>query len=347
MNTPVISAETANRLNRLVQTQIDSRLFLFCNYEPTHSYTISEDAQFLTAVQDLYKFAIDSSGILQYYYRYVPKADQYQFKPLSGILDKIKALRSVIDHNQSAANGMVEQNLIQICATWVERVLGKSEPNMMQDFTILTAELTQMGKDLVQFAENWIVYIGQKADKSNDVEQWKKRTLQWYCNNSKTEIYRGQLMVAYLDRTAAVNHSINIGIYRLQKKVNMWIGDACFFPLSKAIEELTNSINKFEKMLMNKAVCAQLSVDQQQAVRQQVAEWRQQLETKNQAMSDLQADTNGKPVAYFYRNLESQLWNTISTLEANHVNYTLLPQDLLQEDIWMFFGNVPSPDGDF
>lgn len=122
MNTPVISAETANRLNRLVQTQIDSRLFLFCNYEPTHSYTISEDAQFLTAVQDLYKFAIDSSGILQYYYRYVPKADQYQFKPLSGILDKIKALRSVIDHNQSAANGMVEQNLIQICATWVERV---------------------------------------------------------------------------------------------------------------------------------------------------------------------------------------------------------------------------------
>lgn len=160
MNTPVISAETANRLNRLVQTQIDSRLFLFCNYEPTHSYTISEDAQFLTAVQDLYKFAIDSSGILQYYYRYVPKADQYQFKLLSGILDKIKALRSVIDHNQSAANGMVEQNLIQICATWVERVLGKSEPNMMQDFTILTAELTQMGKDLVQFAENWIVYIG-------------------------------------------------------------------------------------------------------------------------------------------------------------------------------------------
>lgn len=100
-------------------------------------------------------------------------------------------------------------------------------------------------------------------------------------------------------------------------------------------------------MLMNKAVCAQLSVDQQQAVRQQVAEWRQQLETKNQAMSDLQADTNGKPVAYFYRNLESQLWNTISTLEANHVNYTLLPQDLLQEDIRMFFGNVPSPDGDF
>lgn len=154
-------------------------------------------------------------------------------------------------------------------------------------------------------------------------------------------------MVAYLDRTAAANHSINIGIYRLQKKVNMWIGDACFFPLSKAIEELTNSINKFEKMLMNKAVCVQLSVDQQQAVRQQVAEWRQQLETKNQAMSDLQADTNGKPVAYFYRNLESQLWNTISTLEANHVNYTLLPQDLLQEDIRMFFGNVPSPDGDF
>ena len=117
MNAPVISATTARQLNLLVQTQIDSHLFLFCNYEPTHSCAISEDAQFLTAVQDLYKFSIDSSCVLKNYYCFVPQTDQNRFNQISRIIEKIKAIRAVIDHNQSADNGMVEQNLIQTCAT--------------------------------------------------------------------------------------------------------------------------------------------------------------------------------------------------------------------------------------
>ena len=349
MNAPVIPAAAAQRLNRLVQSQVDPHLFLFCNYEPTRSYAISEDAQFLTAVQDLYKFAVDSSCILKCYYRYVLPADREPFKPLARIIDQIRALRAVIDHNQSDANGMMEQNLLRTCATWVRNVLGKPEPTTLQDFAALTARLTQMGNHLVRLTENWISYIGHKADadKARDAEEWTKRILRWYCSNSKTEIYTGQLMDAYLARTSAAGRSINIPNYQLQRKVNNWIRHAYLFPLSNAIEELETDIAGLGNMLQNSAVCTRLSAEQQQTLRRKAAEYRQQLAVKHQELADLQTKIGENPVEYFYRNLEAQLYHTISALAANPTDYTLLPQDLLQEDIQLFFANIPSPEGDF
>ncbi len=343
MNAPVISATTARELNLLVQTQIDSHLFLFCNYEPTHSCAISEDAQFLTAVQDLYKFSIDSSCILKNYYCFVPQTDQNRFNQISRIIEKIKAIRAVIDHNQSADNGMVEQNLIQTCATWVRSVLGKPKPTTLQDFAALTAKLIQMGDDLVRLTERWISYIGHKADadKTKDVEEWTKRTLQWYCNNSKTEIYNGQLMTAYLARATASNRCSNISNRQLQIKVNKWIGHAYFFPRNVRIAELESNIARIENY------STQLPASLQQTLCRMEADYRQQLESEKQKVADLKAKIKGKPVAYFYRNLESQLRSTISTLETNQADYTLLPQDLLQEDIQLFFCGIPSPEGDF
>ncbi|MEE1369165.1 MAG: hypothetical protein UF405_02340 [Acutalibacteraceae bacterium] len=343
MNAPVISAATARQLNLLVQAQIDSHLFLFCNYEPTHSCAISEDAQFLTAVQDLYKFAIDSSCILKNYFWFVLRPDRNRFDQISKIIEKIKAIRAVIDHNQSANNGMVEQNLIQTCATWVRSVLGKPKPTTLQDFAVLTAKLIQMGDDLIRLTEKWILYIGHKADadKAKDIAEWTKRTLQWYCYNSKTEIYKGQLMTAYLARATASSRCNYISDSQLQKKVNKWIDYAYYFSRNVRIEELESNIACIENC------SAPLTANQHQVLRQLVADYRKQLESEKQEMADLQTQINGNSVAYFYRNLETQLRSTISTLEANQAAYTLLPQDLLQEDIQLFFGNIPSPEGDF
>ena len=349
MNVPVISAVTAQQLNRSVQEQIDPHLFLFCNYEPTPSYAISEDAQFLTAVQDLYKFAIDSNCILKYHYKYVSQTERHRFRQLSNLIDQINADRAVIDHNQSPDNGRVEQSLLQTYTAWIRSVLGKAEPTTLHDFAVLNAELTQMGNELVRLTKDWIRCIGQKADtdKAKVAEKWAKRTLQWYCKSTKKEIYMGQLMDAYLARASAAGHSINIPNYQLQRKVNNWIRHAYFFPLSTAIEELETNIAKLENMLQNGAVCAQLSTEQQLLLRRKVAEYRQQLAMKNQEMADLQTGVGGNSIEYFYRNLEVQLHRTISALDADQASYTLLPQDLLQEDIQRFFRGVPSPEGDF
>lgn len=170
---------------------------------------------------------------------------------------------------------------------------------------------------------------------------WTKRTLQWYCNNSKTEIYNGQLMTAYLARATASNRCSNISNRQLQIKVNKWIGHAYFFPRNVRIAELESNIARIENY------STQLPASLQQTLCRMEADYRQQLESEKQKVADLKAKIKGKPVAYFYRNLESQLRSTISTLETNQADYTLLPQDLLQEDIQLFFCGIPSPEGDF
>ena len=58
------SSEESVRLNKKIQDNIAKHLFLTCNYEigPLQQ-VISEDAKYLTAVLNLYKFLIDSSII--------------------------------------------------------------------------------------------------------------------------------------------------------------------------------------------------------------------------------------------------------------------------------------------
>ena len=43
MTSPIISVDVARRLNEIIQNTLDSRLFLFCNYEPTNSPAVSEN----------------------------------------------------------------------------------------------------------------------------------------------------------------------------------------------------------------------------------------------------------------------------------------------------------------
>lgn len=60
----VISATQANQLNHLVRKEIDSRLFLTCNYTPTEVPALGNSAKFYLGIQDLYKFAVDTSFVI-------------------------------------------------------------------------------------------------------------------------------------------------------------------------------------------------------------------------------------------------------------------------------------------
>ena len=63
MRNPVICSEEAEKLNKRIQL-LDKRLFLFCHYEPV-SFALSEDGYYMESVDNLYKFAIDSSYLLK------------------------------------------------------------------------------------------------------------------------------------------------------------------------------------------------------------------------------------------------------------------------------------------
>lgn len=355
MNAPIISAAVAQRLNQKVQQEINPHLFLFCNYEPTTSYAISEDGCFFIAIQDLYKFGVDSNCILSAYRKFVPPNDLRRFNRLRDILDIINMLRAVIDHNQSVQNGKIEQEHLEAYNAWVESTLHKPTPETQQDFAILKQSLVAIAKEFVQLTEAFIDCVKSNPNVANVVKEWTDRTLYWYCNNTKTEIYKGQLMNAYIANAKAAGIEIR-NIRTLGRKIGAWIEMALYYPYDKEIQELEGSISSAENMLngsnaMFEALRPKMSPDELQkfedGLRQSLAENKARCAEVMQERAELEIRIGGKHIDFFFRNLEEQLRSTIKKLNDSGQHYTLLPQDLIQEDIELFFGNVPSPEGDF
>ena len=358
MSVPVISAIVAQQLNQKVQQDIDCRLFLFCNYEPTVSYAISEDARFLTAIQDLYKFGVDSNCILKAYKQLTPQRDHRRFNRLRELLDIIGALRAVTDHNQSVKNGKIEQTQLEAYNAWIETALNKSAPDTQQDFVVLNQCLAAIAKELIQLVEEFIQSVKTHPDQVYIVKEWTDRTLYWYCNNTRTEIYKGQLMNAYLANANAAGNDYS-DLHRIQslhRKIGKWIEVALYHPYEKELRELEENISSRENMLngsnvMYQALRAKMAAEQLQdfedKLRQEIANDRDRCAEVIQKRDALEAQVGSKHIEYFFRNLEEQLHETIKRLNGSGKDYTLLPQDLIQEDIENFFGKVPSPEGDF
>ena len=358
MSVPVISAAVAQQLNQKVQRDIDPHLFLFCNYEPTVSYAISEDGAFFTAIQDLYKFGIDSCCILKEYSDYIPKQEWWQFRRLRDLLDVVSMLRAVTDHNQSIQNGKIEQTQLDAYETWIESALNKSIPETQQDFSVLNQTLGSVAMELVQLIEKFIQCIANNPGKAAVVQKWTDRTVQWYSNNTKTEIYKGQLMNAYVANANAAgnNHQELYDLRSLRRKTGKWIKAALSHPYDKELRELGESISAKENMLNGsnavfRALKAKMTAEQLQEfeakLREDLMKDRARRAAAEREQGELEARIGGKYIDFFFRNLENQLRNTIKKLDSSGQDYTLLPQDLIQEDIEYFFGGVPSPEADF
>lgn len=358
MNISIISADAAQALNREVQKRIDPRLFLCCNYEPTVSYAVSEDGKYLIAIQDLYKFAIDSSCIIKNYRHFLPKKVINQFDRLQNILDKISLLRCIYDHSQSVQNGRIEQERLESYDIWLNKVLNKSTPETPADFALLNQTLSDMANELLLLLNQFIFCVSQNPNMQEVTTAWINRTLHWYCSNTKTEIYKGQLMDAYI-ANANANGKDYPRLYSsksLNRKIRQWIENALYYPIDRELKEIDNKITLADNVLNGngpwvQAIQAKTSAEKftelKENFRQQRDENLQRRFSLLQSKQDLEQRLNGNPLDFFFTNLEQQLHNTMLKLDTEQISYTLLPQDLLQEDIHMFFGAVPSPDNDF
>ncbi len=358
MSVPIISATVAHQLNQKVQQDIDPHLFLFCNYEPTVSYAISEDSRFHTAIQDLYKFGVDSNCILKAYNQFIPQQDRKRLNRLRDILDTICTLRAVMDHNQSVENGKIEQAHLEAYNAWIEKALDKSTPDTQQDFAVLNNSLGVIAKELVQLIEEFIKSVKANPDQAYVAKEWTDRTLYWYSSNTRTEIYKGQLMNAYVANASAAGHDYP-DLHRmrtLHRKIGKWIEAALYHPYEKEIQELGDRIFLRENMLngssaMSQAIRDKMTAEQLQKfedeLKQGIAKDKERREEVKQERDELETRIGGKHIDYFFRNLENQLHDTIRRLDTRGQSYTLLPQDLIQEDIESFFGEVPSPEADF
>ncbi len=352
---PIVSAEAAQKLNEKVQKQINSHLFLFCNYEPTTYLGTSEDAKFLIAIQDLYKFAIDTSAVIDRYWSYLPKECK-QFRGLKKILEQVKMLRTQYSHNQSDADGFVAREQLECYSKWIMEAIHKTEPESEEDYAAMNQKLQEMSEALLRQLNQFVDYVSNAPNKQELVQKWKDGILYWYTHNTKTRYYQSQLMDAYIARAVAKGKDYP-ALHRqksLNWKVNRWIEDAFYYPIDSKIEEFQGTKRETEALLSgaeNNPFRTMMTDENfaayEKALQERIAEAQAEIEKLAQERGELEKKLDGKPREYFFCHLEEELRITMDHLDKKKETYTLLPQDLMQEDIERRFSRIPSPDCDF
>ena len=364
MNAPIISAQVAEDFNRIVQTQIDPRLFLFCNYQPTVRYTISEDGRFYDAIQDLYKFTVDTCFVLKNYRDYLPAGTRFNtFHPLRDAIRLIEMLRSVRDHNQSEDNGWLDQEYLNHYRRWLMEILGKSEPTVAADFRLLNRALESVASTVINQTDLLLHTISSHSDRDLIAAKWYDKALYWLTHNTHTQLYTGQLISAYIAK-AERNKKGRLGesfytSWNLNNLVKNWIEHSLFYQAQQALDTVKEKLEREQNALEHPSstalkFLAQMSATDREAYenekRSKITKYQERKEKLEQDLAQLHAscgDSRKKRVDYFYAHLEDHLRQTAAFLESQGLSYTLLPSDLLQQDVDLRFGQIPSPDGDF
>lgn len=346
MSASLIPAKTAQDFNNRVQA-IDSRLFLFCNYAPTVNHATSLDARCLLAIQDLYKFAVDSNYVLNHYREFIPKESYPAFRALGESCDEIQYLRTVIDHNQSEENGYMEKARLDWYEAWRKEVPGELAGAGLEGDALVYRKLELLAEKLMKQTDRFVRHIADQAktdtERESLVEMWIQKTLHWYTHNTKTEIYRGCLVDAYLANAAGNLRERDQKPRAIRRKINKWIKAAvqihCENRDGARIRVLQQRIEYLQKM--NPDQLAQWEHTAGTTCEEQKKEL-EELQTR-QAEAKKAVD-EGRELQYFFDRLEEQLRATAKRLEEEGTVYTFLPQDLMQMDIEFYFNEDSIPD---
>lgn len=339
MSYPVITSDQVHALNTLAQ-KVAPRLFWCCNYEPTFPYAISEDARFAHTVQDLYKFTLDTGGIISEFSNICAnKAFPNNISnDVRALVDTVKMLRHYIDHNNHPANGYIEKHRIAECQKWILKQAGTEMPGTQEDFAKLNRELDNIAQQLLKHSEEMIRFAIDHPD-PNTVNRWQAHILSWYSNPAHFDVYQGYLIDVYLSKASTKRPQVkNLPLYKLQQKTNRWI--------SSRVDQLDRNIrdqrSKIATVRMN---LKKLPQEQRKQVANIISEYEAQLERMEEEYEPYCHKDND--VTIFKRELRTQLQTTIQLLEEKGETFSLLPQDLIPKDIARIFKDVPSLDNDF
>lgn len=355
-----ITPEDVKNLEELAR-EISPIVFWTCNYEPTESYSINEDAMFLDGIQDLYKFAIDTNCVLRSLV-YSPKNSIYdgllsgeERRSVRNHIDTIQMLRSVIDHGQSELNGRYSAESLDSYRSWIRTRLGSERPTSNDDFAILCDALEDLGDALISDCELILNRLRRMGDRQMIVDRWTDATIRWYCTGTRQHYYKGQLADYYIARALRIRPQFlnNTPQWRIDGKVSSWIRSQVTYEYDRLVSE-RGSIKEHldHPTAMELKVKSSLPevYDEMQAQR------RRDAETISVRLSSIEADfsrlrsmhRDDKCLWFFdSQRLGNQLRSTIESLESTGGSFTLLPQSLLQVDVELNFKDVPSPDGDF
>lgn len=316
------SSEESVRLNKKIQDNIAKHLFLTCNYEigPLQQ-VISEDAKYVTAVLNLYKFLIDSSIINRLdLLREGHSEICYEYRKLKKIIDTASALRTVCAHNESERSG--NDYDLAVYNDWVKSILGKTEISTFAQYEKLRLELEEKADEAVRIVNDFIDSAQKAADQDSLIKEWEKLILRFYSTGNSGNIVKGQLKRAYKAQWVTGGHDPRDITNR---DVAEWIKKMYYRDEQKEIDKFQNIIDFSHKTPLSNKVLVQIKAkieDNKNKIR----------EKKSDIEKEIGADIDNNVylyLEYYIKKFPGKLNKAIETKNADEYG-TLLPQDIVQ-----------------
>lgn len=316
------SSEESVRLNKKIQDNIAKHLFLTCNYEigPLQQ-VISEDAKYLTAVLNLYKFLIDSSIINKLdSLRKGHSEIHYEHRKLRKIIDIAKVLRTVCTHNESEESG--NDYDLAVYSDWVKRIIGMTEISTFAQYEKLRLELEAKADEAVRIVNDFIDSAQKAADQSSLIKEWENLILRFYSTGNSDNIVKGQLKRAYKAQWVTGGHAPRDITNR---DVAEWIKKMYYRDEQKEIDKFQNIIEQSRKTPLSSKVMAQIQA--------KIAENENKIrEKKSVIKNEIGADIDNNVylyLDYYIKKFPCKLSKAVKTKNADEYG-TLLPQDIVQ-----------------
>lgn len=242
------SSEESLMLNGEIQKNIADHLFLTCNYEANSLNVISEDAKFLTAVLNLYKFLVDS-GIINNLGSIGKRYGEirYDFKRLKRIIEITKAIRTAVAHNESehSANDQDRSKMQK----WMKKVIGKPEADSLTDYEILRRELEDMGNKTIEILGDFVDSAKNVQNREELIKNWENLIFQFYSSSNSRNIYKGQLRRAYLSKQELGEPNYTFAYEDMtERKIAEWVKLMYYREKQEQIDEFQRTL-KFESNL--------------------------------------------------------------------------------------------------
>ncbi|MBR1493940.1 MAG: hypothetical protein IJ601_02685 [Acidaminococcaceae bacterium] len=316
-NNIVYSPDEADNLNELVRNTIAGHLFITCNYNPESISVFNEDAKFMQAVLNLYKFLFDASICV-----YLQDLDkkyhiQFDFKKMKDIFRVIKAMRTLISHNVDFHNGSEEPRIIT--EEWFQDAIGKKQPDSIADYKQALTVLEQHGAEIVSVITDFIKKMGEVNEKEEVVSDWEKSIICFYQRPNSRNILEGQLKLAFQAKIADNTKPNRVNISIWTKNI-----------LTDDSENRINSIRKLIQQFKDKNP----ETSKIQPFTDMIILCEKVLNEKNsQIASHFTKDANELSkfdyLNYYLDLLPKRIEDIIHNSSLPH-NITLLPQDVVQ-----------------
>lgn len=313
----IFSTIPAKKINKYAAEKIAHYIIITCNYNPNTNF-ISSDAIYISAIQNLYKFLIDSgiANKLTDLCQIMPIAKRFSYnKRLIGML------RTKICHNKNKSNDieMIEEQY----ANWVRSVINKNVPSSLADYDKLKKMLMEIGQELVEDIINFIDDSLKHNKKEEIKEGIEKLWINYYKSLSGEEIIRKQLWDYYL--TSERNVYSRFTWYEKKQKLNS-------FCERYYCGEILNKIKKNENLIGEYGL--KLDKNVLYKLQEELEQFENELEMKKK-----DAEKMGGFFSQYINEIQKKIEQEIELIR-NNPNRTLLPEDLLISIIDKDFNNI-------